>query len=140
MPQHTAPRGLNAMGFFLCFGALMSALAGVTLLWRGTVLERVWALNPVAYRQLTLFGRWIGGMFLLLSAALALAARGWFTRRRWGWMLTIAIMATEVAGNVINVIRGDLLRGSFGVLVAAALVFYLLRPRVRTVFGARGAL
>ena len=122
------------MGLFLCFGALMAALAGSTLVWRGTVLERVWALNPVAYQQLTLFGRWIGGMFLLLSAVLALAARGWFSRRRWGWMLTIAIMAMQALGNLINILRGDLLRGGFGFLIAAALVLYLLSNGVRAAF------
>lgn len=122
------------MGLFLCFGALMSALAGITLLWRGTILDRMWVLNLLAYQQLTLFGRWIEGMFLLLSAALAIAARGWFLRRRWGWALAVAIITIQVLGDLVNAFRGDLFRGGFGFLIAAALLLYLLSSKVRTAF------
>jgi hypothetical protein len=30
----------------------MASLAAITLLWRGTSLDRIWSLNPTAYRQL----------------------------------------------------------------------------------------
>jgi hypothetical protein len=41
-------RGLTAMGIFLCSGAMMAALAGTILVWQGTALDRMWALNPQA--------------------------------------------------------------------------------------------
>jgi len=34
----------------------MSSLAGTTLLWWATVLDRMWVLNPTAYQQLEPFG------------------------------------------------------------------------------------
>ena len=43
--------GFAAVGIFLFFGATMASLAAITLLWRGTSLDRIWSLNPAAYGQ-----------------------------------------------------------------------------------------
>jgi hypothetical protein len=70
--------GFTAIGVFLFFGAMMASLAAATLLWRGTALDRIWDLNPIAYKQLAPLGRTVGILFLLLGAALATAGIGWF--------------------------------------------------------------
>ena len=64
------PRGFTAIGIFLFFGAVMASLAATTLLWRGTPLDRLWALNPIAYKQLAPLGGIVGIFFLVLGAAL----------------------------------------------------------------------
>jgi hypothetical protein len=56
---------MTAMGVFLFFGAVMALLAGTTLIWRGTFLDHVWAVNAPAYRQLAPFGKTVGVPFLL---------------------------------------------------------------------------
>ncbi|MGB8495771.1 MAG: hypothetical protein WCE53_15330 [Candidatus Acidiferrum sp.] len=76
--------GLTAMGIFLVFAAAMAALAGATLLWRGTFLDPIWTLNRAAYRQLEPLGGKVGFLFFLLSITLGVAANGWFRRRVWG--------------------------------------------------------
>jgi hypothetical protein len=54
--QHgPSSRALTGIGIFLFFGAAMASLAGITLLWRGTVLERMWTVNPGAYKHLVPF-------------------------------------------------------------------------------------
>jgi len=73
-------RGFVAVGIFLVFGALMAALAGTTLLWSGTGLDRIWMLNPSAHRQLA---------------------------------------------PLVNIFRGDFLRGSLGFAMAGALSSYI---------------
>ena len=127
-------RAMIAIGVFLAFGACMAALAGTTLVWRGTALDRMWALNPTAYRQLVPLGGIVGPLFLLLSATLAIASVGWFKRRFWGWGLAGIIISTQIAGDSINLVRGDFVRGGTGLAIATALLLYLLRPRVRTTF------
>ena len=112
----------------------MAGLAGTTLLWRGTVLDRAWTLNPTAYRQLSPLGSMIGILFLLLSAALLISGMGWFRHRLWGWRLAVAIIATQVLGDIINLVRGDWLRGGIGVVIAGALLLCLLTPRLRAEF------
>ena len=129
-----APPGFSAIGLFLFFGAIMASLAATTLLWRGTALDRLWALNPTAYKQLVPQGGMVGVLFLLLGAALATAGIGWFRRRLWGWRLAVVIMAIQIMGDVINCVRGDLLRGGTGVIIASALLLFLLRPRIRASF------
>ena len=124
----------TAVGVFLVFGACMAALAGATLVWRGTALDKLWALNESAYRQLSRAGSVVGPLFLLLSTALMVAAVGWFKRRLWGWRLAVGIIVIQAAGDLVNVLRGDLSRGGTGLVIACALLFYLFRPGVRATF------
>jgi hypothetical protein len=132
--RNKTPTGLDAIGMFLFFGAVMASYAATTLLWRGTPLDRLWALNPKAYEQLAPMGAKVGILFLLLSAALAAAGIGWFRRRLWGWRLAVILIATQVLGDIVNCFKGDLLRGGIGIVIAGALLLYLLRRGIRAAF------
>ena len=137
--QKKSHTGITAMGIFLFFGATMASLAGVALIWRGTILDRMWAINAPAYRRLAPFGKTVGIPFLLLSATLVVAATGWFGHRLWGWRLAVAIIATEVLGNIVNAFMEDAVRGGVGFVISGALLVYLLRPEVRGVFASGDA-
>jgi hypothetical protein len=126
--QTKSPKGIIAVGIFLSFAAMMASLAGTALVWRDTILDRVWAINAPAYARLAPFGKTVGIPFLLLGATLAVAGASWFKRRRWGWRLVIAIIATEVLGNIVNAFMGDVVRGGVGFVIAGGLPVYLLRP------------
>jgi hypothetical protein len=132
-------KGMIAVGTFLFFGAIMACLAGMALVWRGTVVDRIWTLNLPAYRRLAPFGKAAGIPFILLGAALAVAGTGWFKRRIWGWRLAVAIIAIQVFGDLVNAFMGDLVRGGVGFVVAGALIVYLLRPQVRCAFASGNA-
>ena len=128
------PPGFAAIGVFLFFGATMASLAATTLLLPGTPLDRAWTLNPTAYKQLSPIGSKVGVLFLLLAVVLVASGIGWFRRRRWGWTLAVAIIATQVVGDIINLVRGDWLRGGTGIIIAGALLLYLLTARIRAAF------
>jgi hypothetical protein len=125
---------MTALGALLIFGACMSGLAGITLVWRETTLDRMWALNPTAYRKLVPLGGIVCPLFLLLSATMAIASVGWFKRRFWGWGLAVGIISTQVAGDSVNLGRGDFVRGGIGLAIAGVSLLYLMRPKVRTTF------
>jgi hypothetical protein len=130
---------MTAIGVFLLFGAIMSSLAGTTLVWQGTALDRMWILNPGAHKELAPLGKAIGIPFLLLAVTLAVAGMDWFKRRLWGWRLAVAIIATQVLGDLVNAFMGDLVRGGLGFMIAGALLVYLLRPKVRGAFASGNA-
>ena len=119
--------GFHAVGIFLFFGAILASIAATTLLWQGTLLDRLWDLNPIAYKQLAPWGGAVGVLFLLLGAALTTAGIGLFGRRLWGWRLAVVIIATQFLGDVVNCVRGELLRGGTGAIIAGALLRFLLR-------------
>jgi len=73
-------------------------------------------------------------LFLLLGMALAVACTGWFKRRLWGWRLAVVIIATQVVGDLVNVLSGDVVNGAIGFTIAGGLLFYLLRSEVRAAF------
>ena len=112
----------------------MAALAGIMLVWPGTVLDELWSLNETAHAALQAAGGYIGPAFWLLSTTLVAAAVGWFKQQMWAFRLTIAIFCTQVAGDLVNLVRGDFVRGTAGVVIAGALLLYLLRSNIRTVF------
>ena len=128
------PPGFAAIGVFLFFGATLASLAATTLLLPGTLLDFAWILNPTAYKQLSPLGGKVGILFLLLAVLLVLSGVGWFRRRLWGWRLAVAIIATQVLGDITNLVRGDWLRGGTGFIIASALLLYLLTPRVKAAF------
>lgn len=131
------PRGMAAIGVFLLCAAVIAALAGITLAFSGTALDRIWVLNPRAHAQLAPFGKAIGYAFFLLTVTLAIAGIGWFQRRLWGWWLAVSVIATQILGDLVNVSLGRIREGVIGVAIASALLFYLLRTDVRAAFSAK---
>ena len=102
------PPGFVAIGVFLFFGATMASLAATTLLMPRTILDCAWTLNPKAYKHLSPLGSEIGILFVLLAAVLVVSGVGWFQHRLWGWRLAVAVIATQVIGDIVNLVRGDL--------------------------------
>ena len=122
------------MGIFLLFGAIMASLAGTTLVWRGTLLDRMWTLNPSAYKDLAPFGKTVGIPFFFLSYALAVASLEWFRYHILGWRLAVVIIATQFLANLVNIWMAHYLEGGIGLAVSGALLFYLLRTDVKSSF------
>jgi hypothetical protein len=128
------PRGFVPIGAFFLFGATTAAYAAVTLLKPGTVLDRLWALNKAGHVQLATFGKSAGFGFVVLSALMCAAAVGWFRRRLWGWVLGTTIIAINAAGDLINGVLGEWLKGAVGVAIAGLLLIYMTRSFVRNYF------
>jgi hypothetical protein len=127
-------KGITAVGIFLFFAAVMATIAGISLLWCGTFLDRMWSLNPRAYESLAPHAELAGVLFFLLSAILWLTSVLWLRRVLWGWRLAVAIFVAQALGDLTHAFRGDLAGGLFGFAIASALLLYLLRPRVKAVF------
>ena len=132
--QSARPRGFVPIGIFFIFGATMAGYAAITLFRPGTFLDGLWALNKRGHSGLLPFGRRAALLFLALSGMLAAAAIGWSRRRHWGWMLGVAVISINAVGDVVNLARGEGLKGAVGVVVAGSLLIYMTRPKVRAYF------
>ena len=128
------PCGFAAIGAFFVFGAVIAAYASVTLLIPGTFLDALWELNKRGHAGLLVLGESAGLLFAILSVPLAAAALGWFQRRYWGWMLGVTLIAINLAGDLVNLARGEGLKGAVGAVIAGLLLIYLIRPGVRNYF------
>jgi mannose/fructose/N-acetylgalactosamine-specific phosphotransferase system component IID len=133
-PNNKLRIGIIGVELFLLFGSSMAALVGTMLIWQGTVLDRLWALNQPAHAALGKVGTYVGPLFWALSVILVVTAVGWYRHRAWAFRMTVAIVATQVTGDLLNVVKGDFLRGILGLFIAGALLLYLLRSRIRTAF------
>ena len=132
--QPGRPRGFLPIGIFFIFGATMAAYAAITLLLPGTFLDALWALNPHGHAELVPYSKAAAPAFIILSAALAATAIGWFRRRYWGWMWGISIIAINATGDFVNLARGETLKGATGAGIAGLLLVYMTRARVRSYF------
>src|SRR4051812_25221181 len=112
----------------------MATIVGFTLAFPGTALDKMWALNPRGYAGLRPLAPTVGYAFFTMTLLLGSAAYGWFHGRWWGWWLTVLIIGFQLLGDVINILRGDLLRGATGLVIAGALLAYLLNGNVQRVF------
>jgi len=132
--EFTSSKLIAGLGILWIFAALMAALAGASLVWRGTPLDKMWALNRQAYAVLSPLASLVGPLFLFLSALMVFTSIGWLKRRLWSWRLAVVVLGTQIVGDVVNLVRGDLVRGVAGVAIAGALLLLVLQRELRTQF------
>jgi hypothetical protein len=112
---------------FFAFGATMSLLTIVLLVFPGTKLDSLWNLNPEARLAFQSLGRWSILLMLAVGIGCAFAAIGLWRGTLWGIRLGVAILAVNIIGDLVNaVIRHDY-RSLIGLPIAGAMIFYLAR-------------
>ena len=136
--MHRRPICISAVAGLLLLATVIAAVVGTSLLVPGTVLDRMWELNKLAYSVFQSFGRASGLLFLLLSLCTAYAAVGLLKgdcKARW---LAVGLFAVNGLGDVVNLVRpANRLGGAVGILIAATALFYLSRPSAAAFFDRR---
>ncbi len=128
------PRAITALSVFFLFGAAMSFTASVSLLTSNTVIESMWRLNPRAHENLSSLGLWAVGLLATVSLCCLAAAIGLWTISRWGYWLAVGLIATNLIGDITNVVLGTEPRAIVGVPIAGLILAYLMSRRVRALF------
>jgi hypothetical protein len=139
MNRSSRPVGITALIIFFIGGALLSFLAGLSLLFPDGALNQMWRLNPHGHDRLLRMGIWSILLLFAASSACAATAVGLWKRARWGYILAIVLIGIYmVSGMVFTVLRIE--PSAFvGVPIALFIILYLLTNRVRTYFAKRGA-
>ena len=136
-PQKLPPRRPitpMVVGAFYLLASLICAAAGVSLLLPRGGFDWMWTIKPAAYNQLLAMGPWSGIGFCLLAMAMALTSVGGLRRKRWGWLLAVAIFATNGIADAARLLAGEVLEGLIGVIVAGAILYVLSRRQIRRTF------
>lgn len=133
--SESRPAGITALSIFFLFGATMSFIAFVSLLFPGSILEPMWRLNPRAHEGFAVMGVWAIVLMCVVSVACASAAVGLWHGARWGYRLAIILLAINLLGDIVNVALGTEPRAVVGVPIVLALLAFLMSRRVRSFFG-----
>ncbi len=133
-------RGITALGIFFLAGAAISLTASLSLLRPDSFLESMWRLNPRAQENLSSLGLWAVLLMATVSVFCAAAAIGLWRGSRWGHWLAIGLIATNLIGDITNVLLGTEPRAIVGIPIAAAILLYLLSKKVRSSFDERSDL
>ena len=134
MEIKTRNSGITALIIFFLAGAAISLTAGISLFLPNSFLVSIWRLNPRAHEKLTSLGVWAVILLSTVSIFCAAAAIGLWRRFKWGYWLAVGLISINLMANVINVVLGTEPRAIAGIPIAAAIVAYLMRKRIREGF------
>ncbi len=128
------PRGITALGCFFAFGALASGLSAISLVTPGGALEPMWRLNPRARDGFAGMGAWAPLLMVAVCVACAASSYGFFSGRRWGYRLGMALLLVNLTGDLVSGALGAEPRAFVGIPIVALLLWYLSTPKVRKFF------
>ncbi len=125
------PIGIIALSVFFLFGATVSCISSVSLLFPGSFLEPMWRLNPRARESFTSMGVWAIVLMCAICVACASAAAGLWRGTRWGYWLAVVLLAINLLGDIANVLLGTEPRAVVGVPIVLAILAFLMSERVK---------
>lgn len=135
LPSRRRPVYISVIAGFLFAATLIAIVVGTSLLIPGTILDRMWELNRPAYSAFAFRPTASGLLFLLLSLCTAYAAVGLLNGVRKARWLAIALFTVNGTGDVVNLVRpANRLGGAVGIIIAATVLFYLIRPGAAAFF------
>jgi uncharacterized membrane protein (DUF2068 family) len=130
MPEpRTPPAGVTALALFFVFGAVMSGLAAVMLLFPGSALEPLWRLNLRAHAAFAALGSWAVLLMFAVCAACATAALGLWRCTRWGYSTALAILSINLVGDTANAFIAHDWRALIGLPIGSLMIAYLVKSR-----------
>ncbi len=125
--------------------ALYIALGILSLLWSGLVFGVGGMTSMVGSifgaDAIATFGSsnvWSGTFGMVTAVVQIVVAIGLFTLKRWAWYLAIIAVGLTAIEGVIGIFGGGLFAfvcGGIGLIIPIIILFYLLRPHIRELFG-----
>jgi uncharacterized membrane protein (DUF2068 family) len=125
------PHGVFGLCCFFLAATAMCLATSLSLGFPGTVLDGMWRLKPASRADFVQLGAVGPPLFFGLAVLMALAGVGLWRGRRWGWLLAIALLSINLLADAGKAIVTGNPDTAIGVPIAAALISYLVSPRVR---------
>ena len=131
MTDKRIPLGIKLLSAFFAFGASISLLAIVMLLFPGSALDSLWRLNPDAQIAFQGIGNLSVLLMFIVGAACAMAAIGLAKGSGWGIRLALIILSGNLVGDLVNAFVRHDLRTLIGLPIGGVMIAYLLIERCR---------
>lgn len=128
------PLGVSALSIFFLAGAIICAIAITALLFPKGFLDPIWRLNPRGHEGFLRIGGWAIALLTVVACACTSAALGLWLGRRWGHVIAVGLIGTNLIGDILNVLFGTEPRAIIGVPIAGGILIYLMSQRVRRFF------
>jgi hypothetical protein len=123
------PTGVTVLSILAFIAGAFTLIAGLLLTLMGT------AIGSMGGPVFAAIGAFAGVIFLVLGALYFLVGFGLWTLKPWAWMLTVILCGIGLALNLVQALSGDVVGGTFGLIVNGFVLWYMMRPHVKTAFG-----
>jgi len=129
------PTGVTILAVLQLITSILSVIAGLTALFARDAISKQLSTAPNAPPELAAgLPVWIGWLFLLTGALGLVLAWGLFMLKGWAWLLTLIFQGLNILSNLASF--GSNSGGAvLGIVIAAVIIYYLLRPEVKRAFG-----
>lgn len=137
--MQTRPTGITLLAVVYLILAIISIIWSLLIFGLGSA---AWLSGLVLFSEdLRSFGggnTWAGIIGVISAMVQLIVAVGLLGMRRWAWLLAVIGALLSFVQGMIGMFGGGLAVfccGAFGLIIPAAILFYLLRPHVRAAFG-----
>ena len=125
------PTGVAILAGLLIVIGILGVLGGVSYL----SLTQMATAEPVAGLPPTTLG-WLN---IAVGAIALVVGWGLWALKPWAWLLAIVVTVVRLFFEVVKLFNPNLmLAGGLGIVISAAIIWYLLRPEVRRAFRRAG--
>jgi hypothetical protein len=129
------PAGVTVVAVLQLAAAAIACVVSLSLLVPGTVLDRMWGLNPQVHAAFADHAMQVATILLLVGVLSAAAAVGLLRGQLWAWLLSVALFGINALGDIVSLaIARDWFQGLAGIVIDAAFLFQLLQANARRFF------
>lgn len=123
------PAGIKALSILFVFGAFMSGMSAILLLFPGSIVEGTSHVGAQAQEGFAGMGGWTLPLMTLVCLACIVAAVGLWRLAPWGLWTAVVILGVNLIGDTISMFSSRDWRTLLGLLVFGFMIWYLLRQR-----------
>ncbi len=129
MIEDRRPAGIKALSILFVFGAFISGMSAMLLLFPGSITEGTSRAGTQAHSGFTGIGPWTLPLTAVICLACIAAAAGLWRLAPWGLWTAIVILGANLVGDTISMFTSRDWRTIIGLLIFGFMIWYLLRQR-----------
>lgn len=123
------PAGIKALSILFVFGAFMSGISAMLLLFPGSITETTSRAGAQAHEGFSGMGPWTLPLTTLICLACIAAAVSLWRLAPWGLWTAIVILGVNLIGDTISMFSSHDWRTLIGLPIFGFMIWYLLHQR-----------